>query len=78
MMSTFLVYEMTNSFTDNEYKPIIEMAIIVTIVLLISLILLNTTVHQIADTFQNSLVSELSQKYGDGANSLSKLFGYLF
>lgn len=78
MMSTFLVYEMINSFTDSEYKPIIEMAIIVMIVLLISLILLNTTVQQIADTFQNSLVSELSQKYGDGANSLSKLFSYLF
>lgn len=78
LMSVFLVYEMINSFTDSEYKPIIELAIIVTFVLLISLILLNTTVHQIADTFQNSLVSELSQKYGDGANSLSKLFSYLF
>lgn len=77
-VSAIFAYETITTLSSNEYKPVIEMAIIVFVILLIGIIILNITIGQIADELKYLLMSEAEGLFEDGTDLVSGFLGNIF
>lgn len=77
-VSEIFVYETIATLTNNEHKPIIEIAIIVLVVLLVGIIILNITMGQITDELKNLLMNKADETLKGGTDLLSNFLGNIF
>lgn len=77
-VSAIFVYETIATLTNNEHKPIIEIAIIVLVVLLVGIIILNITMGQITVELKNLLMSKADEVLKGGTDLISNFLGSIF
>lgn len=78
LVSVIFVYETIVTLTNNEHKPIIEIATIVLVVLLVGIIILNITMGQITNELKNLLMSKADEALKGGTDLISNFLGSIF